>query len=204
MNSIRIVLHSVSFPALISYAWNLYLPVELVVDECFTPTRTDSQCTPNEVGRVRSPFMFFWHQVLFYASILYAWSLLYPSEHIARESFIPTRMESRCKPKRAIAYMKSIRVVWHSVLPNASISYARSLQLTAETVVDEVSHWLGWIRNAHQSELRRMWVHSNCLSLSFIPCIDFVRMEFAAPSGTCSGWKFHTDSDGFTMLAKQG
>ena len=48
MNSIRIVLHSVSeLPASISYACNLFLPVELVADESFTPTRTDSQCTPN-------------------------------------------------------------------------------------------------------------------------------------------------------------
>lgn len=42
-------------------------------------------------------------------------------------------------------------------------------------------------------------VHSGCLSLIFISCQHFVRMEFIMPVGTNFGGIFNTGSDGFEM-----
>ena len=41
--------------------------------------------------------------------------------------------------------------------------------------------------------------HSGCLTLSFVPCLDFVLMEFLLPIRTCRGGNFQTDLDGFKI-----
>lgn len=46
---------------------------------------------------------------------------------------------------------------------------------------------LGQLSNAHQIELGLYELHSDCVALSVISCLDFVCMEFIPPGGTCGG-----------------
>lgn len=97
------------------------------------------------------------------------------------ESFLPTRMNSKCILKWGRAHTKSIQVVWHSFSFHASISYARILWFLWNPSLRKVSHRLERIRNSCRSEVGRIPKTSRALALSFVLCLDFIRIDVWMP-----------------------
>lgn len=189
--SIRVVWHLFLFRANISYIWSYGSHWDPFCRKVKHRLRWIQKSRQNEQGTIRSPLGWL---ALFFIS----WLDYVPAEFTAP---VGSRYGAKCNTKSD----------WFEMHPKISLEFGTNFYSVPifRTCGVYSSRWnplcrkvnteLGRLKTRAKMSKGAYDAHSGCLSLIFIWCQYFVRMEFIMPVGTNFGGIFNTGSDGFEM-----